>query len=214
MARRTAIAYQRSGEALQAPGDLEVLASETDLASALARLAEDEAEVLLVARLGGAAGSLGELVRLLDWLAEVGADLVAADVGLDTATSAGQRSVALVREIERWGRDPEHPRRPRGRPGLSTAAPELAQRIATLREEGLSLHAIAEQLNREGVPTPRGGATWRASSVQSAIGYRRPPPPPAPGAPPPHRHKPGRPPPHGHGPKRHGHKPKPPPPRP
>ena len=65
----------------------------------------------------------------------------------------------------------------------TAGSPELAQRIAEMRERGLSLHAIAEALNEEGVPTPRGGARWRPSSVQSALGYRRPRPP-APGAPP------------------------------
>src|SRR5262249_62058966 len=141
----------------------------------------------------------GGLIRLLAWLDEPGADLVAADVGLDPATAQGRRMVGLLREIDRWGRAPDRPeRRPRGRPGLAHLAPHVAERIAELRERGLSLQAIADALNAEGVPTPRGGAQWRPSSVQSAVGYRRPRPP-APGAPPP-RPPPGpRPPPPGHG---------------
>jgi hypothetical protein len=38
----------------------------------------------------------------------------------------------------------------------------------------MTLQAIADQLNAEGVPTLRGGALWRPSSVQTALGYRRP----------------------------------------
>jgi hypothetical protein len=38
----------------------------------------------------------------------------------------------------------------------------------------MTLQAIADQLNAEGVPTLRGGAMWRPSSVQAALGYRRP----------------------------------------
>jgi hypothetical protein len=53
------------------------------------------------------------------------------------------------------------------------------------------LQAIAATLNADGVPTPRGGARWRPSSVQAALGYRRPPPPP-PGARGPRPHKPPR----------------------
>jgi len=53
--------------------------------------------------------------------------------------------------------------------------PALKQRIASMREEGMTLQAIADVLNSEGVPTLRGGAQWRPSSVQSAAGYRRPP---------------------------------------
>jgi hypothetical protein len=37
----------------------------------------------------------------------------------------------------------------------------------------MSLQAIADALNAEGVPTVRGGAKWRPSSLQSATGYRR-----------------------------------------
>lgn len=154
------------------------------LAEALERIAAGEAATLVVARLGAAAGSLRELVALLDWLAAAGAELVALDVGLDTGSAAGRRIVGVLGEIERWEREPEPGRRPRGRPGLAARSPELGERIASMRERGLSLQAIADTLNASGVPTQRGGAQWRPSSVQAALGYRRPRPP-VPGAPPP-----------------------------
>ena len=37
----------------------------------------------------------------------------------------------------------------------------------------MTLQAIADALNAEGVPTLRGGETWRQSGVQAAAGYRR-----------------------------------------
>jgi hypothetical protein len=37
----------------------------------------------------------------------------------------------------------------------------------------MTLQAIADVLNAEGVPTTRGGAEWRPSSVQTAAGYKR-----------------------------------------
>jgi hypothetical protein len=43
-----------------------------------------------------------------------------------------------------------------------------------MRSANMTLQAIADQLNAEGVPTLRGGAKWRPSSVQAALGYRRP----------------------------------------
>jgi hypothetical protein len=43
-----------------------------------------------------------------------------------------------------------------------------------MREARMTLQAIADTLNAEGVPTLRGGAMWRPSSVQAALGYRRP----------------------------------------
>jgi resolvase-like protein len=153
------------------------------LAGALELLAAKEATVLVVAQLRDAASSLGELVRLLAWLEEAGAALIAVDVGFDSGEAGARQAVALLREVERWDREPHPDRRPRGRPGLSSVDPELAQRLARLRERGLSLQAIADVLNAERVPTPRQGAEWRPSSVQAALGYRRPRPP-APGAPP------------------------------
>jgi len=153
------------------------------LVGALELLAVSEATVLVVARLRDAASSLGELVRLLAWLEQAGADLIAVDVGFDSGDAGARQAVALLREVERWDREPHPARRPRGRPGLSSVDPELGQRLAHLRERGFSLQAIADALNAERVPTPRGGAEWRPSSVQAALGYRRPRPP-APGAPP------------------------------
>ena len=39
--------------------------------------------------------------------------------------------------------------------------PELRERIRSLRAEGMTLQAIADRLNRDGVLTLRGGAEWR-----------------------------------------------------
>jgi len=163
------------------------------LAEALEWIAAGKASVLLARSLGALAGSLRELVGLLDWLEAAGADLVALDVGLDTGTAVGRRIAGVLREVARWDREPRAGRPPRGRPGLAVLAPELAERITVMRAGGLSLQAIADSLNADGVPTRRGGTHWRPSSVQAALGYRRPRPP-APGAPPPPlaRHPPGR----------------------
>ena len=51
--------------------------------------------------------------------------------------------------------------------------PKLHLRIKRMRERGMTLQAIADGLNREGVPTLRGGAMWRPSSVEAAAGYKR-----------------------------------------
>jgi hypothetical protein len=38
----------------------------------------------------------------------------------------------------------------------------------------MTLQAIADQLNHDNIPTLRGGQEWRPSSVQAAVGYKRP----------------------------------------
>jgi hypothetical protein len=172
-----AISYLADGDDDTSLEGLEVVRGGS-LESVLERIGAGEFSTLVLARLHAIAGSLRELIALLDWLEGVGARLVAIDVGLDTGSAAGRRTVAALREIARWEREPGPGRPPRGRPGLTVQAPELSGRIAGLREQGLSLQAIADALNAEGVPTPRGGTHWRPSSVQAALGYRRPPPRP------------------------------------
>ena len=56
--------------------------------------------------------------------------------------------------------------RPRRRPALADN-PALVERIVQMRAQGMTLQAIADRLNEEGVPTVRGGAEWRPSSVRS-----------------------------------------------
>lgn len=171
------IAYLPDGDDDKHLDALDV-ARDGSLDRVLKRIAAGEFSTLMVVRLQAVAGSLRELVVLLDWLESVGARLVASDIGLDTGSAAGRRTVAVLREIARWEHEPGPGRPPRGRPGLAVRAPKLSERITGLRERGLSLQSIADALNADGVPTPRGGKHWRPSSVQAALGYRRPPPGP------------------------------------
>ena len=52
---------------------------------------------------------------------------------------------------------------------------ELRDLICGLRQDGLTLDAIAEHLNAREIPTVRGAQRWRKSAIQSVLGYRRPP---------------------------------------
>jgi anti-sigma regulatory factor (Ser/Thr protein kinase) len=49
----------------------------------------------------------------------------------------------------------------------------LKARIRKMRASGMTLQAIADRLNADGVPTLGGGARWRPSGVQAAAGHRR-----------------------------------------
>jgi len=120
-----AVAYLRAPEELTldpgaVPSGLGIAAVVVDddasqragLGQALQLIAAGHADTLFVQRLGAAAGSLGELVRLLEWLEEAGAALVAADVGLNTGKRSGRRLVAVLHEVERWEREPDSARPP------------------------------------------------------------------------------------------------------
>lgn len=152
---------------------------------ALERIAAGEAQTLVVARLRHLSTSVADLPPLLRWFTEPQRTLVAIDLKLDTATEAGRLAAFALAGVGGW----EHERlSARTRQGLEAArsrgsgrgraavadVPELRERIVHMRERGLTLQAIADALNKEGVPTLRGGAEWRPSSVQRATGYQRP----------------------------------------
>jgi DNA invertase Pin-like site-specific DNA recombinase len=152
---------------------------------ALAQIANAGADALVVARLRDLSHNVANLTPLLRWFSEPNRSLIALDIGLDTSTETGQmtaRALAGVggcereRISERTRQGLEAARKRGGGQGRTAVAdvPELKERIETMRAQGMTLQAIADALNAEGVPTLRGGAMWRPSSVQAATGYRRP----------------------------------------
>jgi peptidoglycan hydrolase-like protein with peptidoglycan-binding domain/DNA invertase Pin-like site-specific DNA recombinase len=164
-----------NGKGLDRPG----------LQYALERIAQGEASCLVVSHLGRLTRSAGDLGRILERLKAERGRLVAIDVGLDTGSSDGDIAADALMAVGVWER-----RRvgERTRKGLAAARakgaaggrpavrdlPALQARIVAMRSEGMTLQAIADRLNEEGVPTLRGGKQWRPSSVQAATGYRRP----------------------------------------
>lgn len=129
--------------------------------------------------------SVADLDALLTWLDQAERRIVTVDDDIDTAMPA-KRNVAQVwasfAQMDRQrvsartkqGLDATRARgKPIGRPAVADR-PELAEYIRQLHGSGLSYHAVARRLNEEAVPTIRGGVQWRASSVQSVLGYTRP----------------------------------------
>jgi DNA invertase Pin-like site-specific DNA recombinase len=166
---------RESGRGLERPG----------LAYALQQIAEGKARGLVVSDLRRLSRSIVDLGALVEWFRDAGAGLVALDLNVDTSTPAGHEVAATLITLGNW----EHERiarrtksglaevrasgRSTGRPKVSDR-PDLVQRITAMRAANMTLQAIADQLNAENVPTLRGGVMWRPSSVQAALGYRRP----------------------------------------
>jgi DNA invertase Pin-like site-specific DNA recombinase len=154
------------------------------LTYALDRLAARDASCLVVTSIERLTRTAANLGALLGWLTECDARLVVIDLDLDTGTHEGQlgaRALATVgglerRKLEERTRKGLEAARHMGRSGRPAVSdrPSLKQRIADMRAQGMTLQAIADTLNDEGVPTLRGGAEWRPSSVQAAAGYKRP----------------------------------------
>jgi peptidoglycan hydrolase-like protein with peptidoglycan-binding domain len=144
----------------------EPVLSRPGLTYALEQLTQSDASRLVVDRLEHLALSPWDLRTVLDLFAGAEVALTALDVGLDTATAEGKVTTRTVMAVT----GPHN--------GAGATAPaavrrgrrdEVAARMRRMRESGMSLRAIADQLNTEGVPTLRGGAQWRASTVQSML---------------------------------------------
>jgi len=163
------------GKALDRPG----------LSYLIERIAAGDASCLVIPGLDRLSRSVAELGTIVQWLERNEVRLLAIDLDLDTAEPAGRTTARALASVAGSERDRLSKRT---RKGLAAArskrraaanAPAVAdwsavrKRIATMRADGLTLQAIADALNEEGVPTPRGGAKWRPSSVQTAAGYKR-----------------------------------------
>jgi DNA invertase Pin-like site-specific DNA recombinase len=160
-----------NGKTLDRPG----------LSHALEEIAAGEARGLVVRDLQRVTRSPHDLGALMAWFREAGATLVALDLGLDTSTPEGRQVartlIALGKaEAPQGAAQTDEARgeaRVTGRPAVKDR-PELLERITAMRAANLSLQEIADQLNAENVPTLRGGRQWRPSSIQAALGYKRP----------------------------------------
>jgi DNA invertase Pin-like site-specific DNA recombinase len=155
------------------------------LGYALERIADRQAQGLVVSDLERLSHSIVDLGVLMRWFRDSRATLIALDLDIDTSTPEGRHVGSTLIALSAW----EHERiangtrrglakgrasgRPPGRPAVSHR-PELVKRITAMRAANMSLRAIADQLNAEGVPTLRGGKQWWPSSIQTALGYRRP----------------------------------------
>ena len=164
-----------SGSDLERPG----------LNYAIERLEAGDASCLVVASLERLTRSAAHLGTLIDRLNQSDIRLVVLDIELDTGNADGRlaaEALVNVGTLERRSLDTrtrkglQAARDARGSSGRPSVAdrPALKERIAQMRARGMTLQAIADTLNAEGVPTLRGGAEWRPSSVQAAVGYKRP----------------------------------------
>lgn len=150
------------------------------LLGALERLDRGEADVLVAAKIDRVSRSTEDFARLLNRAERRGWGVVVLDVDVDTTTAAGRLVVDVVsaaaqfesRRIGERVRAVHALRRAQGKragqaPILSEA---IRQRIVSDREGGgLTLAAIAAALNRDGVPTAKGGLRWYPSTVAHVL---------------------------------------------
>ena len=151
------------------------------LASAVDRLERHEADALVVSKLDRLSRSLLDFAGLMERSRRRGWALVALDLGVDSSTPSGEAManvLATFAQLERRligerTRDALAVKRQQGvrlgRPPVLD--PHVARRIVRLRRSGSTLTAIADRLNRDGVPTAHGGELWRHSAVRAVLRY-------------------------------------------
>lgn len=151
------------------------------LTRALADLDDNKAEALFVTRLDRLARSTRDFLSIVDRSHKYGWRLALLDLGLDTATYQGRFVVTIMSamaEMERGmislrQKDVHQDRKDNGKVwGIDLGPLPLVDviiknRINTERSAGLSYKSIADNLNKDEVPTVLGGKSWYPSTVRN-----------------------------------------------
>jgi DNA invertase Pin-like site-specific DNA recombinase len=138
-----------------------------------------EADVLVVAKLDRLSRSVIDAAKLINEANRQGWGLVALDLGVDTTTPQGEmvaHVMASFAQFERRliGERTRSALAVKRAMGVQLGRPvtmdeRVRRRIRRHHRAGASLHSIAEKLNRDGVPTARGGVRWYASTVRRVL---------------------------------------------
>jgi DNA invertase Pin-like site-specific DNA recombinase len=105
--------------------------------------------------------------------------LVVLNPALDLSTSEGRLVANILVSLAEFEREliaarireglAEAKRRGKRLGRTQRVSDEIARRIVRERELGASLHEIARGLNRDEIPTVRGGAEWYAATIRGVI---------------------------------------------
>lgn len=141
---------------------------------ALDRL-ESGGGVLAVAKLDRLSRSLLDFASIMERARRQEWKLVALDLGVDMTTPSGQLMANVMASFAEYERQLISART---RDGLAASGKRLGRprllptetldRVVALREDGYSLRAIADELNRTGTPTAQGG-WWHPSTVSRTL---------------------------------------------
>lgn len=146
---------------------------------ALRILDRGEAKALVVAKLDRLSRSIVDFVGLMDRSQRKGWAVVAMDLGMDTTTPQGEmvaNVMASFAQFERRliGERTRDALQIRKQQGVRLGRPRSVsqhtfERISTARELGESYKSIADDLNRNKVPTAQGGACWHPATVRKIL---------------------------------------------
>jgi DNA invertase Pin-like site-specific DNA recombinase len=155
------------------------LARRPGLEQALARLEARQASALVVSKLDRLSRSTKDFAMLMERAQRSGWAPVVLDLGVDATTPAGELVASVMVSVAQWerraiGQRTKEALAARKAQGAKLGRPRrlpdsVRTRIARMRVKGLSLRAIADVLDDEGIPTAQGGARWYASTVRKVL---------------------------------------------
>jgi DNA invertase Pin-like site-specific DNA recombinase len=144
-------------------------------------LATGQAGTLLATKIDRVSRSLVDFLELLQACERDGWRLVLTSMQLDTSTAMGRFVARLIAEIAELEREVTSERtsealQAKKQQGARLGVPDhlrvpepVRARIVALRGQGATYTAICRELEREGIPTARGKATWYPSTVQAVL---------------------------------------------
>ncbi len=158
-----------SGKSLKRPG----------IQSALGKLKAGESNVLVVAKLDRLSRAIKDFADVMVDASKQGWALVALDLDVDTTTPMGEAMTNVMVSFAQYERriigqrtkDALAAKREKGeRLGSKRRVPdEVVERIARERDAGATFRAIAAGLDRDGIPTARGGRKWWPSTIEAML---------------------------------------------
>jgi DNA invertase Pin-like site-specific DNA recombinase len=166
-----------SGKDLHRPG----------IEAALDALRHHKADTLVVSKLDRLSRSLVDFAGLMAQASRERWALIALDLNVDTSTPAGEAMAAMLATFAQFERRLIGQRTKEalavrkaqgvrlGRPRMIPA--DVVQRIVAERSAGRTLRAIADDLNRDAVPTVMGGRRWWIATVQGVLSQASAPAP-------------------------------------
>ncbi len=146
---------------------------------ALRALEAGRADALVVAKLDRLSRSMLDFSHVMSTAQKQSWALVALDCAVDTSTPAGEAManvLATFAQFERRliGQRTREALAVKKKQGARLGRPRqlpsaVRRRIRRRRDAGVSLSAIAAEMNRDKVPTAQGGAKWYASTVRAVL---------------------------------------------
>ncbi len=155
------------------------LARRPGLEEALALLEGGGAAALIVSKLDRLSRSTKDFASLMERAQKRGWAPVVLDLGVDATTPAGELVASVMVSVAQWerraiGQRTKEALAAKKAQGATLGRPRqlperVRKRIRRMRERGMTLRAIADDLNAKGVPTAQGGAKWHASTVHKVL---------------------------------------------